>query len=112
VSSSSLSSFSSFASCIGEETVKTDEEVRLINEKLADQGIAKLTTQEKKDLKLYNANIRAYADLVQCLRQRFVFDRKVSRNGNEGYLMAIKIQKENQKKTENKIPEKINAVAE
>ena len=50
----------------GEETVKTDEEVRLISEKLADQGIAKLTTQEKKDLKLYNANIRAYADLVQC----------------------------------------------
>jgi len=30
---------------IGEETVKTDEEVRLINEKLAGQGIAKLTTQ-------------------------------------------------------------------
>ena len=35
---------------IGEETVMTDEEARLINEKLADQGIAKLTTQEKKDL--------------------------------------------------------------
>ena len=49
-----------------EETVKTDEEARLINEKLADQGITKLTTQEKKDLKLYNANIHAYADLVQC----------------------------------------------
>ena len=27
----------------GEETVKTDEEARLINENLADQGIAKLT---------------------------------------------------------------------
>jgi len=25
-----------------------------------------MTTQEKKDLKLYNANIHAYADLVQC----------------------------------------------
>ena len=50
----------------GKETINTDEEARLINEKLADQGIAKLTTQEKKDLKLYNANIRAYADLVQC----------------------------------------------
>jgi len=48
---------------IGAETVKTDEEV---NQKLADQGIAKLTTQEKKDLKLYNANIHTYADLVQC----------------------------------------------
>jgi len=33
---------------IGEETVKTNEEARLINEKLADQGIAKLTTQLKK----------------------------------------------------------------
>ena len=54
----------------GEETVKTDEEVRLISEKLADQGIAKLTTQEKKDLKLYKANIRAYADLVQRCSSR------------------------------------------
>jgi len=51
---------------IGEETVKSDEEARLINEKLTDQGIAKLTTQEKKDSELYNANICAYADLVQC----------------------------------------------
>jgi len=44
---------------IGEETVRTDEEARLIHEKLADQGIAKLTTQEKKDLKRYNADTRA-----------------------------------------------------
>ena len=49
-----------------EETVTTNEKASLINEKLADQGITKLTTQEKRDLKLYNANICAYADLVQC----------------------------------------------
>jgi len=44
--------------------------------------------------------------------KEFVFDQKISRNGNGGYLMAIKIQKENQKKTENKSTEKINDVAE
>ena len=33
---------------MGEETVKTNEKASLINEKLADQGITKLTTQEKK----------------------------------------------------------------
>jgi hypothetical protein len=49
-----------------EETVTTNEKASLINEKLADQGITKLTTQEKRDLKLYNANICAYSDLVQC----------------------------------------------
>ena len=44
--------------------------------------------------------------------KEFIFDRKVSRNGNGGYLMAINIQKENQKKAENKSTEKTNAVAE
>ena len=44
--------------------------------------------------------------------KEFVFDRKVSRIGNGGYFMAIKIQKKNQKKFENKSTEKINAVAE
>ena len=38
--------------------------------------------------------------------KEFVFDRKVSRNSNGGYLMAIKIQKENQKKTEYKSTKK------
>jgi len=37
---------------VDKETVKKDEEARLINEKLGDQGISKLKTQEKKDLKL------------------------------------------------------------
>ena len=40
--------------------------------------------------------------------KEFVFDQKISRNGNGGYLMAIKIQKENQKRTEIKSTEKIN----
>ena len=44
--------------------------------------------------------------------KEFIFDPKVLRNGNGVYLMAMKIQKENQKKTENKSTEKTNAVAE
>ena len=44
--------------------------------------------------------------------KEFIFDPKVLRNGNGVYRMAMKIQKENQKKTENKSTEKINAVAE
>ena len=44
--------------------------------------------------------------------KEFVFNRKVSRNGNGGYLMVIKIQKENQKKIKNKSTERSNAVAE
>ena len=43
--------------------------------------------------------------------KEFIFDPKVLRNGNGVYLMAMKIQKENQKKTENKSTEKINDVA-
>jgi len=38
--------------------------------------------------------------------KEFVFDRKVSRNSNGGYLMAIKIQKENQKKLKTKAQRK------
>ena len=49
---------------------------------------------------------------IKKRNKEFVFDRKVSRNGNGGYLMVIKIQKENQKKIKNKSTEKSNAVAE
>ena len=65
-----------------------------------DWDISTETQEKNKVMKIKKGN------------KEFIFDRKVSRNGNGGYLMAIKIQKENQKKTENKSTEKINAVAE
>ena len=65
-----------------------------------DWDISTETHEKNKVMKLKKGN------------KEFVFDRKGSRNGNGGYLMAIKIQKENQKKTEYKSTEKINSVAE